>query len=231
MSKEKKDLRRSEVLNKTEASQLGRIKEEAMERRGFVKGALASVTGLTASSGLGGAESDGLVTRMKKRKAIRPYKSISAVEDAFRGHEDMLADIAEKTSLSSGEVESLEIDSLGSPEKTSGAGVTYATKAVDGDHLAEIRVMREVEEGKLTVAVIPDIDERYAILNPKDGDGPVKIEEMDTQGLCGGCPSNKSCECSTVCCGSDCPSCSCYYCEECSCECYQCGWNCAGQCV
>lgn len=231
MSGENDDLRRTDVLNDTDSDQLSRIKEEAVERRGFVKGAVASITGLTASAGLGAADSDGLVTRMKKRKAIRPYKSISAVEEAFRSHEDLLTDIAAETSLSSGDVEGLGINSLDSPEKTSGASVTYATKEVDGEYLPEIRAMREVEEGKLTVAVIPDLGERYAVLNPEDGDGPVKFEELDTQGLCGGCPNNKRCECETVCCGSDCPSCSCYYCEECSCNCYQCGWNCAGWCV
>lgn len=231
MSGEKGDVRRSEVLNDTDSNQFSRIKEEAMERRGFVKGAVASITGLTASAGLGAADSDGLLTRVKKRKAIQPYKSISAVEEVFRGHEDLLTDIAAETSLSSGDVESLGIDSLGSPEGTSGSGVTYATKEVDGEYLPEVRFMREVKEGKLTVAVIPDLDERYAVLNPKDSEEPIKFEEMDTEAFCGGCPNNKECECEMVCCGSSCPSCSCYYCQQCSCNCYKCGWNCAGWCV
>lgn len=201
-----------------------------MERRGFVKGTVATITGLTASTGLSAADSDGLLTRMKKRKAIRPYKSVSAVEEAFRDHEDLLTDIAAETSLSSGDVEALELDSVDSPEETAGTDVTFATREIDGEYLPEVRVMREVKEGKLTVAVIPDLDDRYAVLNPEDGEEPIKFEETNTQALCGGCPNNKKCECEMVCCGSDCPSCSCYYCEQCSCNCYQCGWNCIGWC-
>lgn len=231
MSGEDGEIRRSDVLNGAKNGQFDRIKEETMERRGFVKGALASVGGLAASSGIGAAKSDGLLTRIKKRKAIRPYKSIEAVEVAFEGHEDLLSDIAAKTSLSAGEIEALEIDSLGHPREGSETGVTYATKKIDGERVPEIRVMREVEEGKLTIAVIPDIGDRYARLNLAEEDDSIVFEELNTQGFCGGCPSNKRCEREVDCCQSgDCPSCTCYQCEKWSCRCYKCGFNCVFEC-
>jgi hypothetical protein len=231
MARKDDEIRRTDVLNETENSQFDRIKEETMERRGFVKGALASVGGLAASSGISAAESDGLLTRIKKRRAIRPYKSIEAVETAFEGHEDLLSDIATKTSLSAGEIDALEINSLGHPGEESETGVTYATKKIDGEYVPEIRVMREVEEGKLTIAVIPDIDKRYARLNLAEEDDSIVFEELSTQGFCGGCPSNKQCEREVSCCESnDCPSCTCYECETWSCRCYKCGTNCIFEC-
>lgn len=231
MADKNNELRRSEILSSTESNQLNRIKEEAMERRGFVKGAVASITGLAVTTETSAAESDGLLTRIQKRKAIRPYRSVEAVKTAFKDHEDLLADIAAETSLSAGQVEALEIDSLGSPKEGSGAGVTYATQEIDDEYVPEIRVMREVEEGKLTVAVVPDINDRYAILNPHDDSDPIVFEDFDTQLGCGGCPENKTCERERYCCGSDCPSCTCYMCERFVCNCYQCGWNCASHCV
>ena len=230
---DKADISRSEILNQTDSDQFNRIQDDSVERRGFVKGAIASVTsavGLSASTGGAAAESGGFFTGIKKRKAIRPYKSVAAVENVFTAHEDLLADIAAETSLSSGSVNAFNVNDLTAPGTGEKGGVTFTTKKIEGEHVAEIRLMKEVEEGHLTVAVLPQIDKRYALLNPRNADEPITFEDIDTQDLCGGCPNNKCCESNTYCCGSDCPSCSCYYCTEHVCKCCQCGWNCAGQC-
>ncbi|WP_135852168.1 solute carrier organic anion transporter [Halorussus salinus] len=196
----------------------------------------------------GAAAADNGLRQKEIERAVEDYRDGMLVENIFANHADVLEktieiDEIELPSTSVGELNvGLASDAEGDVEARN-VHTSFNARRVDGEATPEIHYQLPTEGGMLNVVVLPELDDRYAIFDPEEGDLK-EIEGPSIQGSCGGCPNNKECQCSYECvscsCGyPGCPSCgacdSCSVCspqyrEVCSCNCVSCGLNCVFQC-
>lgn len=216
----------------------GSEEDRSIDRRNVLKGVAAGATTTFAVSGTAAAGTEG-ISRADIKQVTAPYRELNTVRQAFDDQRSLLEDVAESGYITEASVDALGLTELREPApEHDGEGVTYGAKEVDGKLTPEVRYFRNLDEGILTVAVFPDLDDGYAVLNPHDSDEPIEIQSVDAA-ACDSCGSNKCCnECGYECCNccgcepcDQCFSCTCGMCYTCvDCQCCQCGWNCLGQC-
>lgn len=211
----------------------------SVNRRNVLKGVAAgAMTTVTAS---GAVTADDGISRTEVERVTADYRELGAVQQAFDDQSELLEAVAEAGFIEEASVDALGLSELREPApEYDGEGVTYGAKTVDDELTPEVRFFRNLDEGVLTVAVLPEVNDGYAVLNPHERDNPVEIQSVDGEALCGDCANNKCCqECGYECCNccgcepcDQCFSCTCGMCYTCvDCQCCECGWNCAGQCV
>ncbi|WP_128477374.1 hypothetical protein [Halorussus pelagicus] len=214
-------------------------RDDSINRRNILKGVAGGAMASFAASSSAVAEEG--ISQTEVERATAGYREIGAVQQAFDEQSDLLADVAEAGLIEEASVDALGLTELREPApEYDGEGVTYGAKTVDGRLTPEVRFFRNLEEGVLTVAVLPEVEDGYAVLNPHEEDGPVEIQSVDGEASCGDCANNKCCqECGYECCNccgcepcDQCMSCTCGMCYTCvDCQCCECGLNCAGECV
>ncbi|NEU57427.1 hypothetical protein [Halorussus sp. MSC15.2] len=137
---------------------------------------------------------------MQERAVTAQYRSPEAVRDAFRDHEDLLAEVAAEGYLDSHSAADLDLADLEDP--TAGDtldGVKFTARRIDGAVRPEIVLVRDYGEEVLNVGLFPESGERFYTVN--DTDGPTTDDHYD-------CPSG------TTCCGCCQPD-GCHFCCVC----------------
>jgi len=214
--------RNSESINRRKFINQSSLTQQnsTVRRRGFVKSAvasLASVVGISAATETALGSPHDKITEKRRLKAVEPYKNKESVINALENNRDLLQRLTDKGLLEATSPAEIVPDTIDAPhEEGESGGVRFDTKGFDGV-TPELRVVKPTPKGILTIAVLPEVDKRYSLLNSDEREDPVVIEaasfgDSTNGGLIGAIVSemgvvfrDSGCEgCNTFCHNCDC---------------------------
>ncbi len=196
-----------------------------MKRRDILK---RTTTGLAAGVAASGIASATGAFDQRRLEALAEPDAVRATLEANRG---FLEGLVEEGVLDTADPAEFDLRSSSAPKDFS-EGVDVQAARVGHTGTPAVITSRFVDDGMLTVYLLPDRGDRYALL--RDGDGEV-VEgfNAEPESDCDPC-YYESCTCDQYCCGDQDPFCDDldkdrYCCDEtciCVCDCDACPYTC-----
>lgn len=198
-----------------------------LSRRKMLKGSAAGALVAFGSTNAAGKRKTDL-TQAEREDLLQDYRDVQVVQDLVHQQSDVLEELAADGVLDDPTIDDLE--ELSEPDN--GVGERLSTYQLGEQHTPEIKVFRRIDEGYLSLSILPEKDIAYAVLNPVENGEPLGEDHLVTYGsLPKGQPEpQQSCwwpghcwecrNCHRYCCEFDASGDCMQYCYDCDCACY-----------
>lgn len=192
--------------------------------------ATAGAAAISLSSTAAADSNQRRLSKSEVNEATKEYKSVEAVQQLFSSYPEMITAVAEEGYIERPSVDEFDIvvdtDEWQTTQDNSGRYLAaFRALLIDGDVSPEIRIVREFEDGTLTILARPKDDVRWAVfsksetehdffykvgsMHPSSTQG---VEATDTCSTCVpfNCSSGSCVYRSSCCCWDTCKNATCY---------------------
>ncbi|UPW01312.1 hypothetical protein M0R88_04210 [Halorussus gelatinilyticus] len=188
-----------------------------IDRRSVLKKVATGATVMAGASGVAGAKTgDVSHTMADHEEAVAGYEAPEKVREVVSNHEDALESLAAEGLVEAEVAADLTVDPNGDMrgDENEHEKVTSIQRA-DGSVEPEIKINRMTDKGRLTFAIRPESDVRWALLGER-GSEPKVLDGATTLSVCDGGTCEKEC-CKWETCEDPCWGACVDWCYKCNC--------------